>query len=412
MPGSVKKKTTRKKSRAKAKVSERRVSAIFLALLYIFVALSIGVIGYTIYYFKNNPPTTIAVGEVDSLTYSEDKQYPIEVLYSSNAKQNGERVYELRMNYYIDPELPSSTAGLTSNEVLSQTFKQTYSSGIQFVDKIQFESRTTHVGGLFEASYLTTYTPANAYYYNTTNNVSYDAIQELDYKDKWIIDFGEGRLGRITQDAENQVVKKLNLATYYSNQNINKFLLDVYYCVESLEYGKQVLLFDLSDYFTFEYFSTDDLKFHVPDTDEQHLYVNILVDKTENGMVNHEQSLFDIVANNANWTYDGVIAEDYWTSHAVLNLTIADFELKDSKLSLNEDAIDYYSSFDPKNLDLTINIDLTDSTATGFAEDAFGKLQVDEIVVTSSTAKTFSYYTLPENCTIIANNNVTLEVIA
>ena len=410
MPGSVKKKPARKRTSTKAKASEKRVSAIFLILLYIFVALSIGVIGYTIYYFKNNPPTTIAVGEVDSLTYSEDKQYPIEILYASNAKNNGERVYEVRMNYYIDPELPSSTAGLTSSDVLAQTFKQTYSSGIQFVNKISFKSDTAHIGGLFAPSFLTSYTPSGAYYYNTSNNISYDAIQELDYKDKWIIDFGEGKLGRITQDVEKQKVATIAGGTYYDNQNINKMLMDIFYCVDSLEYGKQVLLFDVSDYLTFEYFSTEDLKFHTPDVDEQHLYVNILVDKTENGMVKHEQSLFDIVANDSNWTFDGVVAADYWTSHAEVNLTIADFDVIDNKLSLKQDAIEYYSAFAPSELDMTITIDLTDSTATGLTRGAFGELSVDTIVVTSQIVTTFTYYELPD-CSIIADNNVTLEVI-
>lgn len=408
-----KKKTlSQRQAKAKSIVIAARVKAFCLIMLYLLVVVSIGVIAYSYYYFNNNPPTTVAIGEVDSLVYSSELQYPIEISYYTNDKQNGKRVYETRINYYLDTLLPetSEESDLSLKELEDKYFKQTYSQGMQFVDDIEFTMNFEKMASIFDPIAILSYTPKDAYFYNTSNGTSYDAIQRLDYLDKWIIDFGEQQLGRITQDAPDKFISGNFMYSFYQKQNINALLKDIYQCIDSLEYGKQVILFDLSDYLTFEYFA-EDLKFHKPETDEQHLYINILVDKSVNGMIDHSQSLFGMVENNANWNITGVDATDYWTSHAEINLTSADFDVVDGKLKLKTNAINYYSVFDPTLVDLIINIDLSTTDGTGFSQNAFGKLLVDKIIITSTFDTTFSYYELPENCQIIASDNVALEVI-
>ena len=126
-------------------------------------------------------------------------------------------------------------------------------------------------------------------------------------------------------------------------------------------------------------------------------------------MINSSQSLFGIVSDDANWTYDGVVASDYWTTHTSINLTQEDFDLQDNLLTLKADAIKYFSSFDADTLDLIINIDLSKTQATGFSKNAFGDLSINKIIVSSVVEKTFTYYSAP--CQIIATENVTLEVV-
>ena len=417
--------TTKKKSSSKSTgftgLLQNKVILTLFIILLVLVLASVGVIGYTIYYFYNDPPTTVAVGNVDALTYDPEGHYPIEIQLYTNDRNNGELVYEFKMNFYTDTLIPQTDAGkqeiiddntssngtVDSDAILADCFKTVYSQGVQFTNEIEFTHRVetgfTQIVGYYE--------PANAYYYNTANGTSYDAIQALDYKDKWIIDFGEGQLGRITQDAGLITVAQALWITSGINRDINKLIKDIYDSVASLDYGKQVLMFDLSDYLTFEFFSTEDLQFHVPETTEQHLYVNVLINKSENGIVDASQSLFGMVENNSNWTIDGVTAENYWTSHACINLTQADFDIDDGLLTLKQGAIDYFSVYDPEMLDLTIYIDLSRTEATGLARNAFGELQVDNIIISSSTNETFTYYDIPDNCVIASTDNVTLEVV-
>lgn len=426
MSGNVKKKTS-SKNKANAVTQSnglKKVIACCIVFVLILVLASVGVIGYTLYYVYNNPPTTVAVGNVDSLAYDPDGRYFIELKMFTNEKNNGCFAYEYKMNFYTDTAIPTTDSGkqniidqntnedgqIDTDGILGDVFKTVYSQGVQFLDKVEFGSVASTAGLLATESYVY---PKDAYYYNTDDDTSYTAIQALDYLDKWIIDFGEGNLGRIKQDkgfvsigSANALILSIDFRLRY---DVNLLMQDIYNSAASLDYGKQVLMFDLSDYFTFEYFSTDDLQFHTPATDEQHLYVNVLVDKSENGIISAEQSQFGLIAGDSNWSYSGVEPENYYTSHVSINLTQADFDIQNGLLVLNQNAIEYFSRFDPETIDLNINIDLTQTEGTGFAHNAFGDLSVDHIIVTSTYPTTFTYYTAP--CEIVANDNVTLEVV-
>lgn len=414
----------KKKARGVVQSPLKKALSVLLVILLILDFFAVGIIGYTIYYYKHNPPTTTAVGKVDALTYDPEGKYAMELNIFSNDKKNGVEVNEFRVNYYIDTLIPTtetakatvttnntdSSGKVSSTGIIADCFKDTYTQGIQFLGEPQFNVVQTEEGLL--GRYNLQVYPQNASFYNTTNGTSYTAINALDYLDKWIIDFGENQLGRVTQDIGFEFYRNGYLwVTYYLHKDVNLMMQDIFASAKSLDYGKKVLVFDLSDYLTFEYFSTDDYKFHKPATTDQHLFINILVNKSENGMVNSEQSMFKLVAGKSGWTYDGVVAEDYWTTHAEINLTEADFDVDSATnvMTLKSSAIKYYSAFDEEVLDITINIDLSKTAGTGFAKNTFGKLKVDKIIITADTATTFTYFdNLP--CSISAGSNVTLEV--
>lgn len=427
MSGNVKKKTstTKKKSNTVTQSNGlKKVIACCVVFVLILVLAFVGVIGYTLYYVYNNPPTTVAVGNVDSLAYDPNGRYFIELKMFTNEKNNGRFAYEYKMNFYTDTTIPTTDSGkqniidqntnedgqIDKDGIIKDVFKTVYSQGVQFLDKVEFEGVASVSGLLTTQSYVY---PKDAYYYNTDDDTSYTAIQALDYLDKWIVDFGEGNLGRISQDKGFVNVGSLDVlflsVNFQTRYDVNLLMQDIYNSAQSLDYGKQVLMFDLSDYFTFEYFSTDDLQFHTPTTDEQHLYVNVLVDKSENGIISAEQSQFGLIAGDPNWSYSGVEPENYYTSHTAINLTQADFDIQNGLLVLKQSAVEYFSSFDPETIDLNINIDLTQTEGSGFARNAFGDLLVDHIIITSSYPTTFTYYTAP--CEIVANDNVSLEVV-
>ena len=421
------KQKSKSKSKGRAAVQQsplRKTLSVLLSILLVLDFFAVGLIGYTIYYYKHNPPTTTAVGKVDALAYDSEGKYAMELNIFSNDKKNGLEVSEFRVNYYIDTLIPETDAGkaditqsntdsngnVNASGIIADCFKDTYTQGVQFVGEPNFRTEQT-AEGLWGRYNLQVY-PQSAYYYNTTTGTSYTAINKLDYLDKWIIDFGGNQLGRITQDKGYDFLRNGYLwVTYYVHKDINLLIKDIFKSAESLEYGKKVLVFDLSDYLTFEYFSTEDYKFHTPNTTDQHLYINVLVNKSENGMVNSEQSMFGLIEGKAGWTYDGVVAEDYWTAHTEINLTEADFEVgSDNLMTLKSAAIEYYSQFDNDYVDIIINIDLDRTLGAGFGRNAFGNLLADKIIITSSTATTFTHYgDLP--CVIVASSNVTLEVV-
>lgn len=421
-----KKKTTAKRSSASAQyVGLKKALSVLLVIILVLDFFAVGLIGYTIYYYHHNPPTTTAVGKVDALAYDAEGKYAMELNLYTNEKKNGVEVSEFRVNYYIDTQIPTSETGkaeitanntdsvgnVSSSGIIADCFKDTYTQGVQFVGEPNFTQAQAF--DLWGWRFNGVINLENANYYNTSNGTSYTAINKLDYLDKWIIDFGENTLGRITQDKGYEFVANGYFGfSYYLHKDVNVLVRDIFKSAESLENGKKVLVFDLSDYLTFEYFSTDDYKFHTPDTTDQHLYVNVLVNKSENGMVNAEQSMFGLVDDNAEWTFDGVVAEDYWTSHTEINLTENDFVVNSTtnEMTLKSGAIAYYSQFDAQALDLTINIDLSKTTGAGLSKNAFGGLQVDRIIVTATEATLFTYYANLAD-SIISDSNVSLEVI-
>ncbi len=411
--------TQNRQSYAKSQTAHRTLSFV-LVVMFVLLLASIFSIAYAIYYFKSTPPSTSATGYVDSLSYAPEQTYAIEVNYFDNSKKNGVLALEYRWNYYTDTLIPTTDSGvqnakdnattsgkLDTDKLYSDLFKVLYSSGMQMIETVQFELVRYQQPALLLGDFKYCTQPANAYYYNTTSGTSYSAINNLDYKDKWIIDFGAGQLGRVVQDKEAITLNEHPFGNSYYRMDINKFMRDIYDCVSSLKYGKQVLMFDLSDYFVFEYFSTDDLKFHRPETDEQHLYMNILVNKSENGLIDKSQSLFGIVKGDSNWNYTGVQPSDYWTAHQCIVLDESNFDIDNGLLHIKQSALNYFFAFD--NIDISIKIDLARTSARGFARNAFGELKIAQIYVFSNEPVTFSYYSAP--CEIDTDENVTLEVL-
>ena len=411
--------TQNRQSYAKSQTAHRTLSFV-LVVMFVLLLASIFSIAYAIYYFKSTPPSTSATGYVDSLSYAPEQTYAIEVNYFDNSKKNGVLALEYRWNYYTDTLIPTTASGvqnakdnattggkLDTDKLYSELFKVLYSSGMQMIDTVQFELVRYQQPALLFGDFRYCCQPTNAYYYNTTSGTSYTAINNLDYKDKWIIDFGTKQLGRVVQDKEAITLNEHPFGNSYYRMDINKFMRDIYDCVSSLKYGKQVLMFDLSDYFVFEYFSTDDLKFHRPETDEQHLYMNILVNKSENGLIDKSQSLFGIVKGDSNWNYSGVQPSDYWTAHQCIVLDESNFDIDNGLLHIKQSALNYFFAFD--NIDISIKIDLARTSARGFTRNAFGELKIAQIYVFSNEPITFSYYSAP--CEIDTDENVTLEVL-
>lgn len=389
-----------------------RATSVFVIILYILAIISLGIIGYSYYYYRHFAPITTATAYSDSLTYAEDEKYAFEVQLFDNSKKNGVLAYEFRANYYTDTLLPDTAtapdADATQDEIIQKFFKTIYSTGMQFINEVNFVEH--HKWNFTDTDFW--YEPEGAYYYNASYDTGFSATNKLDKADKWVIDFGENRLGMIQQEAERKYLNTVLWWNNYLQYDANLFIRDFLKVMESLPYGKQVVMFDLSDYFTFRYFNTETLQFDIVQVTEKNLYANILVNKNENGMIYAEQSIFGVVKDDAEWAYDGINSDNYYKSTAAVTLSEADFEfIEDStEIKLKDAAIIYYSAFNPDKLELTINLYLDNIDATGFAEKWCGALRPTKVLITSYVAKTFTHYN-NLNCTFITDSNVALEVI-
>jgi len=382
-----------------AKKSKAKIS--FNSILLIFAMIGALIAGGTLYYYYTDTSETVDTKNINALAYAEDETFFAEINLFSNDKHNGELCFEMKFNYYTDVNIPTS----------EDEYKNTFSSGIQFTNAVNFNY-------LYTTDYYSSttwfYEPVSAYYYNTTNNgVSYTALDELDYNDAWIVDM-DGGLGLICQ---KDATHTSSFLWWSQNERSDIFALikDMYEVAKSLDNGTQILQFALSDYLWVKP-QMDDGTFDrsTKATDNRDwTYVNIKVNKSENGITEASQSLFNIVENNSNYSFNGITDASYWQSRCVKNLTINDFDLIENEngiyLKIKNEALDYLKVFD--NLVIKVTLNLTDFQVDGFMSGCFGDLSIKYCYLTSDTEKTLTYHSEDFSNIVTITNNLTLEVV-
>jgi len=382
-----------------SKKSKAKIS--FNGILLVFAMIGALIAGGTVYYYYTDTSETVDTKNINALAYAEDETFFAEINYFSNAKHNGDLCFELKFNYYTDVNIPTN----------EDDYKNIFSSGIQFTDAVKFNY-------LYTTDYYSSttwfFSPVDAYYYNTTNNgISYSALDELDYNDAWIIDM-DGGLGLICQKPATQTSSFL---WWSQNQRSDIFALinNMYEVAKSLENGTQILQFALSDYLWVKPQQSDgtfDRSTKATDNRDW-TYVNIKVNKSENGITEASQSLFNIVEGNSNYSFNGITDATYWQSRCVKNLTINDFDLIENSarvyLKIKDSASNYLKVFD--NLVIKITLNFNDYQVDGFLNGCFNNLNVKYCYLTSSTEKTLIYHSDDFSNIVIITNNITMEVV-
>lgn len=392
----------------KTKKKSVSFSTILNATLVVMFIIAVLTIGCSLFLLSIAPETLQTLYVSGALTYAEedengDKPYPIEIKLYTNENENGIKCLEVKFNYYTDTTIPT-----TEDE-----YKNTYAQGFQMTDGSFFSFRSTL--GWWSSTWSTT--PVNCYYYNTTNNVSFYAINALTPDDSWIVDYSIKSADGTTQNNLVKLMQKGSVQTGtgalgwvgYTEQNIYMALHNMLLSAGSLNDGEWILQFDMSDYFTFKIYDSETGQFSSDYTDETSVFVNIKVTKSSNGLVYASQSMFGAVEHDTNYSYVGITANEYWESYTVYTLSANDFSfaINDDYLvvaTLNEDVYSYISTF--KRLYLIVYINLDDFGFDGLAEGAFHGLPINEVIITSSTQRYFAVY---DNYNIIAD--ATVEIV-
>ena len=146
---------------------------IFHILLIILLVLSLVVIGVFAYYKlfvkdltiginnigDQNPVNLVELKDQNKLTEEEIEYYENRYLFNvnifDNSKGNGEELYELRLDYFMDPSLLHTACR---------------STGMQRLGPLSFSD--VAVGSKEEGNFLVS---AGAYYYDTTDMISWSS---------------------------------------------------------------------------------------------------------------------------------------------------------------------------------------------------------------------------------------------
>lgn len=292
------------------------------AILAILVVISIGIIGYYLYYLVNNKDFSLGVNyigdqtglnlvESDELTSEQRGQYDDRTLfvanYYSNDNENGYSVFEFMINYFTDYTLTSD---------------KYRSSGIQlaggWLSDVDLDMRRT---------FRTYYDLTNGIAYSGHSNTVRDSVAtKMDREEHFVIKIDE-RAFAIQMTGESGEFWFLN-KKYTFNDLIGKILRAIK--SNSKGYGDYYITLDVSRYFTiYEYDDTG--KFRADDvTNIIKNYALLKFHYDKNGMTKAEQSLFGGVNCNSNWSYNPVIDTSYWQERVVYNLTVEDLSFRDS----------------------------------------------------------------------------------
>lgn len=380
------------------------LTAVLVPIMLICLACDMWLLWYELF-LKDNFSLTTAY--VDDMSYSEEEKFFIEVQYYPN-------MFEARINYYTDTQIPEY-----DETTQSYGGKYTFSSGVQFDGCYQAEVKTKKTGFLGLGNSYRYNDMQNCTYYNTDQNgTSYVAIAELADQDKWVYDIG-GELVLLTAKGNLEYGGNYFFAktgTRYQVYDMALALQDLYSAVESLEDGKRVVTFDMSEYFNFTMYDEETGRFEeeIHETKETWMFINIFVNKHSTDFVSAEQSIFGQFMGDTEWSLYDLSKADYWRARHEYNLTINDFTFVYSNnsyhLKLKQSVIDYLSEFD--NMQYIVTIDLDNIyfcsekiDIVGFTDKPFGSLGIDTINLTTEETREFEVFdkyniVCPENLTI------------
>ena len=349
---------------------------IFTNTLAVLSVLALFVIGYGIYFFVTYSSETVTSVQIDSLTYAEDKTFPLEVNYYSNESNNGEEVFEFKINYYMNPEQPTDL----------DEIKDIYTTGIQWIDGVEFAQQGSNIGW-GTTNYLV---PAGEYYYyNMSGDTGFSATNEFSSNDRWLMDFS-GHLGLLVQKGDIEQSKGFLWWGSYYRYDINSLMSLVYDSIQGLSPGDYVLTLDMSEFFDIKAYNEETKQFDLAtDSDSNFVYINARIHISASGMADSSQSIFNMVENNDSWTFEGVSAGNFYDAETVFTLTVNDFnDVEQNGLTwatLKEDAVEYLQSFPSTKIKINLNLTNSYITSNGITVEAVSTLSWNDLDVASVT---------------------------
>ncbi len=363
--------------------------------------------------------TTNYVDKLNLVSETEEK-YFIEAEYFSNENKNGIENFGLMLNYYTDVSMPE-----LDEEGNFITDKYYYSSGIQFKNGFEFSDKIKDSGSYFNQKYVHNLIPEDCIYYNIDNqaDTAFTATKSLANQNKWIYDIN-GQLCKIATTKKPEYVSTdsflFQKTKHYRSMDINFAMYRIFNSVKSLDDGEYVLTFDLSDFFEIVLYNKETQKFDIKaTTQDEWTFVKVLVKKSSDGLITSSQSMFNSYLGDSDWSYyNNEKIEDFWKGQVIYNIKADEYEtvMVDNLtlLKLKNKTIKYLNSF--SNIRIIANIDLdnlyidnTKVNINGFADNAFGDLEIYEVNLQTTNITTF--YTYDKTLNINCPDNLSIEFL-
>lgn len=378
----------------------------YIPIFIICLALNLWGFYYYMFLSENIAMDTAYVGK---MAYVNEDKYFLNVEYFSNANNNGIENFSVRLDYYTDTEIPEK------NEDGSYGEKYTYSTGVQF--KNGCSSAYQCDTNFFSYAYTKTILN-NCFYYNSDGNKSFLATNKLRDMNHWVYDL-KGQLCLIEEKGAVQSGNALwvKQGTIYDTSLLIKELYNV---VKSLPAGKQLITLDLSKYYNVYLYDSNSKKFdkNKPSTAENIVFLNCFVNKLDDGLVSADQSMFGAYMGKSEWSLYDISGSNYWKAITEYDLTIEDCTIKNHDdgyyLKLQKECIEYIKEF--KNLNIRLTIDLDNVYLVkekldikGLDKEAFGDLNISEIILKSNENRTFKVYS--DSFKITKPDNISVEVV-
>lgn len=378
-------------------------------ILLAFVALVVDV--FYIYYKYINKDDTIGTNYIDDqtgldikelvqsdkLTDAEKESYEERVLFNvniyDNSNENGERLYELRLDYFTDTSLNSTAYRSTGMQIKDYTGEDYWT----IVDTTEEEANNLVPGR----------SDGRVYYYDSVDGISYDGglmATQLNRDQKLIIKINKTpyelqltgtKVTYYTVTKGWWIFKSTGKAkrTYY--YNYADVFEDSMKAVESGGvYGDHYITVDLSNLFTLKKYNEEKKVFEEDATDIVKNYAVLKYHYEKNGMKNAKQSMFGKIELDNQYGIDtNEYNTDMWRVELNYNLTEKDLEYRLSEIRggylvyLDIEKIKIISDTKHALVNITINLDNTN--IVGLDYSAFEGLKLNSITINSSTQQDF-----------------------
>lgn len=378
-------------------------------ILLAFVALVVDV--FYIYYKYINKDDTIGTNYIDDqtgldikelvhsddLTDEEKEAYEERVLFNvniyDNSNNNGEKLYELRLDYFTDTSLNSTAYRSTGMQIKDYTGEDYW----EIIETTNEEAQTNVIG------YGT-----GIYYYDSVDGISFDGgnmSTQLNRDQKLIIKIDNTPYeiqvtGTKKWDTEETsgwwIFKKTTIIHNTLHYNYATVFKDCMKAVESGgEYGDHYITVDLSNLFTLKKYNEEKKIFEEDATDVIKSYAVLKYHYEKNGMKNAKQSMFGKIELDNQYGIDqNEYDTDMWRVELNYNLTAKDLEYRLSSVKggflayLDVEKIKILNDAKHALINITIDLDANISVV-GLDYSAFENLKINSITITSNSNRDF-----------------------
>ena len=314
-----------------------------------------------------------------------EDRYFLEANFYSNSKNNGIALQELRLNYFTDYKLLSTSYRSTGMQYLGDLKP----SDLKLVETTEEQANREE--------------PSGFSYYDTTNDISWDGNKlrtQLNRESTFIIKI-DGRPFQI------QLNGKYEWSTYerqwytlwiWNKETKHQWLynyLDVFSdCMQAIRtnsagYGDYYITVDLSEYFTIREFDPETGKYKTDNvTDIIKSYSVLKFHYDENGARNSTQSMFGCIDCNPSYDVeDENIDTTYWQERMLYTLEDEHFDLRYSEVyngyfvSLNLDTKKLFASMPRAKVNIKIDTMYNDKKIVGIDYNGFENFEIDTLSI-------------------------------